>query len=642
MNLIACLLFLPFVACYTDPRDYMQSPVMFQDGYTDQPYCVYNTFKTPSEWSCVITGQLAVGEGVAGEHVMSVVSIDDGETWEGPFDVEVGVPDGVPNAYGNIVYAPKLDRLYTVYNLNLYNVTSSGRNDELGFFFMKYSEDGGRSWSADRYLVPYPSTWVDRQNNFNGTTRIMWTVDHVKIRDGTVYFAFTKIGNYVQNPPEEVFVMSSDNLLSEPDANYVSWRMFPEGDHGITAPDIYDVNKTVNEEGHVFPLTASEGFYTLARTDKGYLATSSTSDPTGRTGWSPTTLAQYWDNSLTAAADAPVFKPLNDVTDPVDQKVYLAGIKSPRGPFTPKMLIPHEDHPEYGDAGVDSRYLMLFYNNRAEMRNPYFLSAGVESNGAILWSQPEVAIYDRETHDGTSAGGYPDIMQMDDGALRITSAQKGLPTPCTVRIISVSEEMVGGLLNQHLNDALPEGGSEINDGDALPDLPEMANITEDKQGWNVMLKITNFAAAAAGDVLLESEGFVDDFSVPGLKIDVATPADDAEASSPKIRVSFADGAHVFFSQSIDGSCAAMLADDGEDHFFAINADAGPMLVTWMVDGVLCDGGGVDGSGYKWIDPLMGGVEGGAALSLNSEYVLKGMLFTRSLTTSEMVGAYRSV
>ena len=32
----------------------------------------------------------------------------------------------------------------------------------------------------------------------------MWTVDQIKIRDGTVYFAFTKIGDYVQNPPEEV------------------------------------------------------------------------------------------------------------------------------------------------------------------------------------------------------------------------------------------------------------------------------------------------------------------------------------------------------------------------------------------------------------------------------------------------------
>jgi len=42
----------------------------------------------------------------------------------------------------------------------------------------------------------------------------------------------------------------------------------------------------------------------------------------------------------------------------------------------------------------------------------------------ILWSQPEVLIYDREEHGGTSAGGYPDIIQLADGGLRVTSAQK--------------------------------------------------------------------------------------------------------------------------------------------------------------------------------------------------------------------------
>ena len=78
---------------FVDTRDYMQSPIMFQDGYTDQPYCVYNSQPEFNEWSCVITGQLAVGEGVAGEHVMSVVSRDDGLTWEGPFDVEVSEYD---------------------------------------------------------------------------------------------------------------------------------------------------------------------------------------------------------------------------------------------------------------------------------------------------------------------------------------------------------------------------------------------------------------------------------------------------------------------------------------------------------------------------------------------------------------------
>lgn len=137
---------------------------------------------------------------------MSVVSIDHGKTWAGPFTVEPGqhTPGGLPNAYGNIVLAPDLNsgrgRLFTVYNLNYLNMSMPGRNDELGKFFLRYSDDGGRSWSPERFEVPYPNTWVDNRNQWSGRHRLMWTVDQIKTRGGEVYFAFTKIGAYLQNP----------------------------------------------------------------------------------------------------------------------------------------------------------------------------------------------------------------------------------------------------------------------------------------------------------------------------------------------------------------------------------------------------------------------------------------------------------
>jgi hypothetical protein len=44
------------------------------------------------------------------------------------------------------------------------------------------------------------------------------------------------------------------------------------------------------------------------------------------------------------------------------------------------------------------------------MHGPYFLSAGREAaDGQVLWSQPEVALYDH-VHVGTSTGGYPDFV----------------------------------------------------------------------------------------------------------------------------------------------------------------------------------------------------------------------------------------
>ena len=59
----------------------------------------------------------------------------------------------------------------------------------------------------------------------------MWTVDVVKKRDGAVYFGFTKIGQYLLGPPEEMWILSSPNLLSEPNPNKIAWKLLPEGNN---------------------------------------------------------------------------------------------------------------------------------------------------------------------------------------------------------------------------------------------------------------------------------------------------------------------------------------------------------------------------------------------------------------------------
>jgi hypothetical protein len=40
------------------------------------------------------------------------------------------------------------------------------------------------------------------------------------------------------------------------------------------------------------------------------------------------------------------------------------------------------------------------------------------TDSPVARSQPELAIYDRDTHAGTSAGGYPDFIQGADGVIR--------------------------------------------------------------------------------------------------------------------------------------------------------------------------------------------------------------------------------
>ena len=107
------------------------------------------------------------------------------------------------------------------------------------------------------------------------------------------------------------------------------------------------------------------------------------------------------------------------------------GLKNPRGPITPKRM-------------ANAMYLMLFYNDAGAgyssgTRNPYWMTAGIEVAGhGILWAQPEVALYDRYNHGGTSGGGYPDFIQSPKThAIYITETQKSI-----ARIHAVSPRLL--------------------------------------------------------------------------------------------------------------------------------------------------------------------------------------------------------
>ena len=98
---------------------------------------------------------------------------------------------------------------------------------------------------------------------------------------------------------------------------------------------------------------------------------------------------------------------------------------------------------------------MLYYNTKSGGsfgRDPYWLTSGLEVNDTILWSQPEIVLYDRSYHGGTSAGGYPDILfpnfdgDLDDlpddppiDDVRIIASQKGMPSKVSIVFLSKIE-----------------------------------------------------------------------------------------------------------------------------------------------------------------------------------------------------------
>eukprot|EP00750_Incisomonas_marina_P005501 INCI13973.2.p1 GENE.INCI13973.2~~INCI13973.2.p1 ORF type:complete len:542 (+),score=83.83 INCI13973.2:990-2615(+) len=536
---------------------------------------------------------------------------------------------------------------------------------------------------------------------------------------------------------------------------------------------MFDQNTTVMEEGHLVPRVARGGCYTMARTDKGFIAASWTADSTGSSGWlgegAETKLARYWDpRTPVDAAATPLLDinfsssllahPLSGVTS------YATALKSLRGPFTPK----HQPN---------GQYLLIFYNNNAA-RDPYFLSAGIESeaDGQILWGQPELGLYDR-VHVGTAAGGYPDFISgVQSGGTYITVAQKGTVSgSSTAYIHRVDDELLEQLFGQRNSTGPPNqerlvvAFNSSTQGQSIPlasgtswptlELP----LSEKRQGLSVLARLSAAALSSATDEepliimrsgnislqYLPSEGLVlglvaknlnytsasfsalsaravrdddgsstaeyslvregsepaHDDALPGVPCQngvFSGTGDDRAAQGCAERCGQTPGCAAFWSYTsnkstsfgrcclkganwenstnpqdwvpiagggfyamtgpptpqtptirqdtaTDASCAALLAhsaSDDRNHTIAVIVDAGVQLIMFVVDGMLCDGGGVSPAGFFWVNAEMGQligddtVEVAPGVPAGSQYVLDGGLYFRALYTSEVVAFHR--
>jgi len=109
-------------------------------------------------------------------------------------------------------------------------------------------------------------------------------------------------------------------------------------------------------------------------------------------------------------------------------------------------------------------------------------------------------------------------------------------------------------------------------------------------------------------------------------------------------VSMVDGNGMFEAFQTDPTCSAQLSTKGV-HQLALTVDGGPKLITWMVDGKLCDGGKIDRSvyvdnewpnGHSLFDPRMGDVSGVRGFVVGDS-VESGRFYDKVLFVSELIG-----
>ncbi|MCA9440742.1 MAG: exo-alpha-sialidase, partial [Candidatus Omnitrophica bacterium] len=213
------------------------------ESYADQPYVV----KTDDgAWLCVVTTGSG-HEGQSGQHVVSMRSVDLGETWSEPVAIEPAT--GPEASYAVLLKAPS-GRIYVFYNHNTDNLREARadnppykdgicrRVDSLGYYVFKYSDDYGRTWSEKRYPIPVREMEIDRNNPYGGKVRYFWNVGKPFVLEDSALVPLHKVGGlgYGFFTKSEGVLLKSPNILTEPNPEKIEWETLPDGDIGLRTP----------------------------------------------------------------------------------------------------------------------------------------------------------------------------------------------------------------------------------------------------------------------------------------------------------------------------------------------------------------------------------------------------------------------
>lgn len=568
----------------TDPRYIVNGSKLPSENYADQPYVIVCD---DGSWVCTMTTSSGT-EGAHMNHIVSTKSYDQGQTWTNLVDVE---PGGIPQSSWAVPLKVPGGRIYVFYNYNKNRV--KGIVDVMsGPFMFKYSDDNGKTWSEERYEVPIRKTQIDRDNYSKGECQFFWSIDKPTVTNEAAYIAFSKlsysapegIDNYERS---EGFILKSENILTTRDPGKIKWELLPEGEIGI-----YNNGLDIVQAEHNMVMLNNGSMYVVNRTYIGSPAYSISNDG-GKTFTKP--------QLMTYANGAPMG---NTRACP---KIYKT---------------------------KDGNYLLWYHNNfnkhTFDGRNPAWLSGGIEKNGDILWSQPEIILYDADPK--LRGMSYPDFIEQD-GQMWLIETQK-----TAARVHEVDKGLLQGLWKQADNLEIVRDGLIMDADDtmmrkdhlAFPSLPNLFT----GGGFSVELWFT-VDTLEAGQVILSTFGP----KHKGIKVSIA--------ENKAIKIGIHDG------EAREGDVAggqAFISDsntisEGVRHHVVFIVDGASKIVSIVVDGVLSDGS-ADTRPYGWgrIHPYMKDINDTRKCVLNSSFrgeVNRMRVYNRYLRTSEAIANYRA-
>jgi len=573
------------------------------ENYSDQPYIV-NT--DDGAWLCVMTTGPG-REGQHGQHIVTTRSTDQGRTWSELLDVEPS--DGPEASYAVLLKLPG-GRIYCLYNHNTDNLREAiaddppykggkwKRVDSLGYYVFKYSDDHGRTWSRKRYNIPVREFEIDRENPYGGKLRFFWNVGKPFIHDGAAYCSLHKVGRFGQGGfvRSEGVLLRSENILTERDPEKITWETLPDGETGLRTPP----GGGLVAEEQSYSVLSDGSFYCVYRTIDGHPCVAYSRD--GAHTWTEPQYKRYADGRL---------------------------MKHPRAAT-------------FAWKCANGKYLYWCHNHGGrgyEDRNPVWLCGGVEADSpegkVIQWSQPEIVLYDDDPYIRMS---YPDLVEQD-GRYFLTETQKDV-----ARVHEVDPELLEGLWGQFENATVATEGVLLSlpaEGRAMPteadmrELPELVARDSSRPDYGTKDLRRGFAI----DMWLR----LDSLEAAQVVLDTRTESGQGLAlvttARGTLEIVLNDG-----RTESRWDCDAGMLEAGQLHHVAVIVDGGPKIISFVLDGKLCDGGEQRQFGWGRFSPNLREANGSKTLRIgpNLKGEIKALrIHDRYLRTSEAVGNYRA-
>lgn len=273
---------------------------------------------------------------------------------------------------------------------------------------------------------------------------------------------------------------------------------------------------------------------------------------------------------------------------------------------------------------VNGKFLLWFHKHGGktfEGRNPAWLTGGVLRDGRIHWSQPEVLLYDDAVSTRMS---YPDLIEQD-GKYWVTETQKQL-----CRVHPIDSMLLEGLWTQGEVKKLTRAGLVLNAGERQLrkrsiKMPEVPNLSE--RGSFTLEFTARFTGLTAGQILLDSR------NAAGKGLLLHTTA------QPAVELVLCDGA-----QTNQWRCDASLLTTNRAHHIGIVVDAGPRLITFVVDGMVCDGGVERQHGWSRFSPELDDMNGAGEAELAPSLggrLLSLRFYNRPLRHAELISNFHT-